>query len=182
MAVLIISGSLRKDSVNRKLVAQAGEIYGGEVITADLNLPLYDGDLEAAEGQPAAVKTLADQLATAEAVIISTPEYNKAPSGVLKNALDWMSRDSRKLFAGKPVAVMSAAAGRTGGETAQYVLRNMLSPLRANVIAGPALCIASAGKEFEAGQLENDRYLANLAELMDLLRDTAAVTKAAKAA
>jgi len=182
MAVLIISGSLRKDSVNRKLVAQAGEIYGGEVITADLNLPLYDGDLEAAEGQPAAVKTLADQLATAEAVIISTPEYNKAPSGVLKNALDWMSRDSRKLFAGKPVAVMSAAAGRTGGETAQYVLRNMLSPLRANVIAGPALCIASAGKEFESGQLENDRYLANLAELMDLLRNTAAVNKAAKAA
>lgn len=182
MAVLIISGSLRKDSVNRKLVAQAGAIYGGEVLTADLNLPLYDGDLEAAEGQPAAVKTLAEQLATAEAVIIATPEYNKAPSGVLKNALDWISRDSRKLFAGKPVAVMSAAAGRTGGETAQYVLRNMLSPLRANVIAGPALCIASAGKEFESGQLENDRYLANLAELMDLLRYTAAVNKAAKAA
>lgn len=115
MSILTISGSLRGDSVNRKLLAEAATLYGGEVVEADLNLPLYNGDLEAAEGLPAKVKTLADQVLNAEAILISTPEYNKAPSGVLKNALDWLSRDSRKVLSGKPVAVMSAAAGRTGG-------------------------------------------------------------------
>lgn len=173
MAVLTISGSLRKDSVNRKLVAEAAALYGGDVVQADLNLPLYDGDLETAEGLPASVQTLADQILAAEAVIISTPEYNKAPSGVLKNALDWLSRDKRGVWKDKPTAVMSAAAGRTGGETAQYVLRNFLAPLRANVVTGPAICIASAGKEFESGRLENERYLANLGELMDLLKAAA---------
>ena len=92
----------------------------------------------------------------------------------LKNALDWLSRDSRKVLSGKPVAVMSAAAGRTGGETAQYVLRNFLAPLRANVVAGPAICVAFAGKEFETGRLENERYLIALEELTTLLKDTVA--------
>jgi chromate reductase len=174
MSILTISGSLRGDSVNRKLLAEAATLYGGEVIEADLNLPLYDGDLEAAEGLPAKVKTLADQVLSAEAILISTPEYNKAPSGVLKNALDWLSRDSRKVLSGKPVAVMSAAAGRTGGETAQYVLRNFLAPLRANVVAGPAICVAFAGKEFETGRLENERYLIALEEMTTLLKDTVA--------
>ncbi|MCG7572928.1 NAD(P)H-dependent oxidoreductase [Phaeobacter sp. CNT1-3] len=174
MTVLTISGALRRDSENRKLVAEAAAIYGGDVVEADLNLPLYDGDLEAAEGLPQSVVTLADQILAAEAVLISTPEYNKAPPGVLKNALDWLSRDSRGVLAGKPVAVMSAAAGRTGGETAMFVLRHFLAPLRANVVAGPAVNVAASYNEFdENGKLTNDRYRAGLEELVALLKTTA---------
>ncbi|XHE55279.1 NAD(P)H-dependent oxidoreductase [Phaeobacter sp. BS34] len=111
--LLTISGSLRAGATNRKLLAEAARLFGpAEVTEADLNLPLYDGDDEQASGIPAAVQTLADQIGAADAVIISTPEYNGAPSGVLKNALDWVSRTSNKPWQDKPVAIMSAAAGR----------------------------------------------------------------------
>ena len=91
--LLIISGSLRKEATNRKLAREAARLFGpAEVIEGELNLPLYDGDAEEADGIPTAVQALADQIARADAVVISTPEYNKGPSGVLKNALDWVSR------------------------------------------------------------------------------------------
>ena len=89
--LLGLSGSLRQSATNRKLLREAARLFDpASFVEADLNLPLYDGDLEEGEGIPAAVKTLADQIAQADAVIISTPEYNKGPSGVLKNALDWV--------------------------------------------------------------------------------------------
>lgn len=82
---------------------------------------------------------LVDQIAAADAVVISTPEYNKSISGVLKNALDWVSRTSGKPWAGKPVAIMSAAAGRAGGERAQFALRLCMVPFRADLVAGQEL-------------------------------------------
>lgn len=101
--LLTISGSLRQDATNRKLLAEAARLFGpATVVEAELRLPLYDGDDEAAEGIPAAVQTLSDQIAAADAVLISTPEYNKGPSGVLKNALDWVSRTKGNPWAGKP--------------------------------------------------------------------------------
>ena len=87
--LLGISGSLRSGSFNRKLLAEAARLFGEANYTeANLNLPLYNGDLEDAEGIPAAVQLLSDQIVAADAVLISTPEYNKGISGVLKNALD----------------------------------------------------------------------------------------------
>lgn len=169
--LLTISGSLRAGSFNRKLLTEAVNLFGlADRVDADLNLPLYDGDLEDRDGLPAAVIRLADQIAAADAVIIASPEYNKAITGVLKNALDWISRDKRGVFKDKPVAVMSANAGRTGGETGQYMLRSCLVPLRARVLAGPGVMIANAAKEFETGRLDNERYLNTLGELMDRLR------------
>lgn len=98
--LLSLSGSLRQSATNRKLLREAARLFDpGTHIEADLNLPLYDGDLEDGEGIPAAVQTLADQIAQAHAVIISTPEYNKGPSGVLKNALDWVSRTEGRPWA-----------------------------------------------------------------------------------
>ena len=91
--LLGLSGALRKGSTNTLLLQEAARLLGdAELTLADLNLPLYDGDLEAAEGVPAAVQKLAAQIAEADAVVISTPEYNRGLSGVLKNALDWVSR------------------------------------------------------------------------------------------
>ncbi|WP_370231396.1 NADPH-dependent FMN reductase, partial [Cognatishimia sp.] len=143
--LLGISGSLRKDSVNSKLIREAARLFGEAQFTeADLNIPLYDGDLEEADGLPTKVQTLVDQIASADAVIISTPEYNGGISGVLKNALDWVSRAKPSPWASKPVAVMSAAAGRAGGVRAQTMLRTCMTPFSVRLAAAPEVGIASA--------------------------------------
>ena len=113
--ILGLCGALRGGSTNRKLLLEAARLFGPcRFEEGDLRLPLFDEDDEIAECIPAAVQKLADQIEAADAVLISTPEYNKAPPGVLKNALDWVSRTKGSPWRDKPVAVMSAAAGRAG--------------------------------------------------------------------
>lgn len=173
--LLGMSGSLRKDAANRFLLRNAARLYGdAEYTEADLNLPLYDGDLEAAEGIPGSVAKLVAQIAAADAVIISTPEYNKMLTGVLKNALDWVSRVTPQPWEGKPVAVMSAAAGRAGGERAQVSLVAAMTPFQPALVVGPEIAVAGSSNEFDAdGVLANERYEANLTKLMEKLRAAA---------
>ncbi|SMO68077.1 NADPH-dependent FMN reductase [Ruegeria faecimaris] len=173
--LLSLSGSLRQNATNRKLLREAARLFEpGTHIEADLNLPLYDGDLEEGEGIPKGVQVLAGQIARADAVIISTPEYNKAPSGVLKNALDWVSRTKDKPWANKPVAVMSAAAGRAGGERAQMILRSYMVPFQTRILQGPEIHLADSSNEFDAqGKLVNERYENALRTLMRNLRSEA---------
>lgn len=170
--LLGISGSLRKGSHNSLLLAEAARLFGdAEYSEADINLPLYNGDDEEADGVPAAVDALARQIADADAVLISTPEYNKGPSGALKNALDWVSRSQVKPWGGKPVAVMSAAAGRAGGERAQMVLRGFMVPFRPVTLQGPEIHLAASYEAFdENGQLTGEMYIKELTALMDGLR------------
>ena len=113
--LLGVCGSLRQGSFNRKLMYVAAGSHGGAFSEGGSRLPLYDGDLEAAEGAPTAAVTLADQIIAADAVVISTPAYNKNLPGVLKNAFDWLSRTKKNPLMGKPVAIPPAAAGRAGG-------------------------------------------------------------------
>lgn len=166
--LLGISGSLRAGSVNTLLVQEAARLFEpSEFTLADLNLPLYDGDLEEAEGIPESVQTLQQQIAVADAVVISTPEYNANLSGVLKNALDWTSRGGPSPFRGKPVAILSAADGRTGGARAQFSLRHCMTPFQPNIIQGPEVQIAGASKAFDDnGQLLAERDLKTLGILM----------------
>jgi chromate reductase len=170
--LLGLSGSLRAEATNRKLLREAARLFGDcTYVEGNLALPLYDGDLEAAEGVPASVQTLSDQIKTADAVLISTPEYNKGPSGVLKNALDWVSRTEGAPWSGKPVAVMSAAAGRAGGERAQMILRSYMVPFRPSVLPGPEIHLAGSGKQFdESGQLTSEIYVKDLTALMENLK------------
>lgn len=170
--LLGLSGALRAEATNRYLIRNAARVFGPcDYVEADLNLPLYDGDLEAAAGIPGAVQTLANQIAAADAVVISTPEYNKMLTGVLKNALDWVSRVKPGPWAGKPVAVMSAAAGRAGGERAQVSLVGAMTPFQPNLIIGPEVAVAGSSGAFDAeGTLINERYAANLTKLMAKLR------------
>ncbi len=170
--LLGLSGALRQNATNRRLLHEAARLFApGTFIEADLNLPLYDGDLEADAGIPDKVKLLADQIAQADAVVISTPEYNKGPSGVLKNALDWVSRTKGRPWADKPVAVMSAAAGRAGGERAQMILRSFMVPFQPRVLSGPELHLADSSNAFDdQGRLVSDRYETVLRELMQKLR------------
>lgn len=170
--LLGISGSLRAASTNTLLVHQAARLFGADkFIAGDIRLPLYDGDLEANEGVPASVQTLSDQIKAADAVIISTPEYNKSISGSLKNALDWISRTDGAPWQDKPVAIMSAAAGRAGGERAQFALRLCMVPFRPRLLAGPEVMIAASGDQFDTdGDLTNDFSLKVLTELMAELK------------
>jgi chromate reductase len=107
------------------------------------------------------VQILADQIAVADAVIVVGPEYNKALSGVLKNALDWVSRTQGNPWRDKPVAILSATAGRSGGERTQNSMRLCMMPFRARVLPGPEVLIGGASKEFdEDGRLTNERNIA----------------------
>lgn len=170
--LLGLSGSLRAGSFNRKLLAEAARLFGDATyIEGDLRLPLYDGDLEEAEGIPASVQKLSDQIAAADAVLISSPEYNKGISGVMKNALDWVSRTKGAPWKGKPVAIMSATAGRAGGERAQVMLRNSMVAFQPRLLQGPEMFLAQTSDEFDAdGRLKGDLYIKTLTDLMSNLR------------
>ena len=168
--LLGISGSLRAEATNRKLIREAGRHFGGDFVEADIRLPLYDGDEEAASGVPASVQILADQIALAEAVVISTPEYNQSFSGVLKNALDWISRVEGRPWADKPVVLMAAAAGRAGGARANYALRLAMTPFRARVLPMEVL-LAGSGTAFDAeGRLVSERVDAQVADIIVALK------------
>jgi chromate reductase len=170
--LLGLSGALRAESTNRKLIREAARLFGPcNFSEGDLRLPLYDGDIEDTSGVPAAVQALADQIAAADAVVVSTPEYNKGPSGVLKNALDWISRTKGNPWQDKPVAVMSAAAGRAGGERAQMVLRGFMVPFQPRILQGPEVHLADTRNQFDAnGTLTGEIYVKTLQGLMDKLR------------
>lgn len=168
--LLLICGALRAGSLNRKLLIQSEKFWDGQTEWADLNMPLYDGDLEDKDGMPTPAQKLADQIEASDAVLISTPEYNQSMPGGLKNALDWVSRGAGKPWLDKPVAIMSAAGGRAGGARSQYALRLALNPFQPRLLTGPEVMIAGAGKEFDAeGQLTNARYLAVLKALVEKL-------------
>ncbi|MEL6914587.1 MAG: NAD(P)H-dependent oxidoreductase [Pseudomonadota bacterium] len=170
--LLGISGSLRAASTNTKLVHAARDVFDpAEFTMGSIAFPLYSGDVEEEEGIPAPVQTLADQIAGADAVIISTPEYNKLLSGALKNALDWLSRTDGNPWKDKPVAIMSAAAGRAGGERGQWTLRLALNPFSPRVIPGPEFHLAQSSNGFEEdGSLKGEMAQKTMATLMDNLR------------
>ena len=171
LTLLGLCGSLRAASTNRLLMLEAKRAFGDcTFVDGNLRLPLYDGDLEA-NGLPPDVQTLADQIEAADAVVIATPEYNKNLSGVLKNALDWVSRTKSAPWLDKPVAILSAAAGRAGGERSQFSLRHCLTPFQPRLLPGPEVFIADSGNAFDdQGRLTDPRSHKTLAELMQLLR------------
>lgn len=180
MKILGISGSLRRASFNTALVRLAfGKLeaaeYGASCTLGDIRLPLFDEDLEA-DGTPAEVTALIGQIRAADGVLISTPEYNKNLPGGLKNALDWVSRDGDQPLNGKPVVIMSAAAGRAGGERSQYSLRHCLTPFNPRIMQLPELMVAQASKAFdEDGGLLDERtdkaLTRHIAALVALVRD-----------
>ena len=172
LTLLTICGALRAGSTNRMLLAEAARVFGAaKVVGADLRLPLYDNDLEDASGIPDEVQILAEQIRGADAVVISTPEYNKSLSGVLKNALDWVSRVPGSAWRDKPVAIISAADGRAGGERAQFALRLCMVAFRPRLLAGPEVMVANSRTAFDAqGRLMEASTIKGLTELMQALR------------
>ena len=170
--ILLLSGSLRKDSVNTKLLqAFAAQVAPSVAVTwADINLPLFNEDLEA-DVFPAAVTKLKQQIDRAEHVIIATPEYNRTMSGALKNALDWASRPyGESSWSGQSVCVVSASPGGIGGALAYYDVVKCLHHLGAVIPTGKEFILSGAFAKFdEQGQLidetTKDRIISTLQAL-----------------
>lgn len=172
--VLAIGGSLRQGSYNTQLLelARRRAPEGMSIEIAGLaDIPLYNSDVQA-QGFPAAVQQLAAKIAAADAVLIATPEYNYSFSGVLKNAIDWVSRMPQPTFQGKPVALASASMGGLGGSRAQYHLRQVLVCLDARPLNKPELFVSAAHEKFSGqGELTDGATLQALDGLLAALAD-----------
>ena len=175
--ILGISGSLRERSYNRALLRAAAELApeGVEIEEFDLReIPLYDADVEAA-GDPEPVAKLRAAVAEADALLFATPEYNRGTSGVLKNAIDWLSRPAlASVLRWKPVAIMGASTGRGGTRNAQAQVRDALLFPGAILVAEPEVAIPLAWERFdENGELTDERMRKTLRELLHALVDSA---------
>ena len=152
-SILGLSGSLRKASFNAGLLRAAAGLAPDDTrieIGSIAEVPLYNGDVETAEGLPLSVQTLQAQLQAADGLLLVTPEYNNGIPGVFKNAIDWMSRQKPQPFKDKPVALMSATLGPVGGARHQYELRKVLGCLEALVMPRPEVFINLCQPKFDA--------------------------------
>ncbi len=150
--ILGLCGSLRRKSFNRSALLAAAELMpaGMHLSVANYDaIPLFNQDLQD-QGMPAAVTQLAQQISAADALLIASPEYNFSISGVLKNAIDWLSRVPVQPFKDKPVALMSATAGPVGGARHQYEVRKILGGLDALVLTRPEVFINLCQSKFDA--------------------------------
>jgi NAD(P)H-dependent FMN reductase len=175
--ILGLSGSLRRGSFNAGLLRAAAEL-APERVTVEIgsirDVPLYDGDLEKAEGLPPAVVRLQAQLQAADGVLLVTPEYNNGIPGVFKNAIDWMSRGpGLKMWVDKPVAVIGASPGGFGTTMAQAHWLPVLRTLRAAHWFGGRLMVSRASDLFGGDGTLTDP--ASRDKLEGFMRDFASV-------
>lgn len=174
MYIAAISGSLRADSINTRLLRNAQNLApdGMTIDVLDISaIPLFNGDVESA-GLPEAVRSVKDQVLRADGLLLSTPEYNHTYSGVIKNTLDWLSRGPDRPFPGKPVAVLAASPGNFGGIRAQTELRRLMLALGAHVLPQPELIVPQAPSKFdEQGVLIDERTQTTYRTLLTNLRD-----------
>jgi chromate reductase len=173
MKILGISGSLRKGSYNTGLLRAAGELMPDDVefeIWEGLKtVPPYDHD-DDTEDAPAAVAELRSAVAGADAVLIATPEYNASVPGVLKNALDWISRPVlTNPLRNKPAAVVGASTGAFGAVWAQAELRKILSTIGARTLDLEVACRQAAERFDENGLLLDDEVRGELRQVVDEL-------------
>ena len=151
-----ISGSLRRGSYNSALLRAATTLMPADcelVVATIAGIPLYDGDVEAAEGIPAAVAQLKDAIAAADGLLLATPEYNNSVPGVFKNAIDWLSRppsDAARVFAGRRVAIVGASPGGFGTILSQNAWLPILRTLGCELWTGGRLLVSRAAGVFDA--------------------------------
>lgn len=139
--IAVITGSLRKESINRRYVDEIEKLLpeGVSFVHADIDLPLYNTDLES--DFPASAQNLKDVVAAADGVLFVTPEYNRSFPGVLKNAIDWASRPwGTNSFDGKPAAIVGVS-GALATTQAQQQLRNVLVYLNTKLMGQPEMYI-----------------------------------------
>lgn len=170
--VLGLCGSLRKGSFNKMALNAAIELAPSSMTieTFDLSpIPLYNDDVRLA-GLPEPVQALCDAVRAADAVLFVSPEYNYSMSGVLKNAIDWVSRVPQQPFDGKPCAMMGASMGLFGTARAQYHLRQTCVFVNLLPVNKPEVMIAQAQNKFDAnGKLTDETTRGFIRDLMAAL-------------
>jgi chromate reductase len=171
--VLGISGSLRRDSHNTKLLRAAGELLPPfaelEVWDGLKAVPPFDEDDEA-EPVPAPVAALRDAVASADALLFATPEYNHSVPGQLKNAVDWLSRPfATTVLRGKPALVVGASTGAFGAVWSQAELRKVLASAGARVVEAEVAVGHAPSKFDEDGRLVDDELVEQLQEAAQVL-------------
>jgi len=150
----VMVGSLRKSSHNAAIARSLPALAPAGVTIAPLgsvgDFPLYNHDVQEEKGFPAPVTAMAEAIRAADGVILVTPEYNHSLPGVLKNAIDWLSRLPNQPFAGKPVAIASASPSLFGGVRAQLHLRHMFVYLDARPLNKPEVIIPQVNQKLDA--------------------------------
>jgi len=180
--VLAIAGSLRRGSYNR-LLLQAARLHAPAGMIVQVydelsSIPLFDQDLETARVAGSdSVERLRTAVGSADGLLIATPEYNWSIPGVLKNAIDWLSRPKPfKVLEGKPIAIIGASSGRWGTRLAQGALRQVLSATESLVMPTPAMFVRDAAERFDTTgrlvdgttQLELQALLTGFARWIDI--------------
>lgn len=187
MKVLGIAGSLRRDSYNKKILANAAQILKEidpsiEYTIIDLKqlaLPVFDQDIIDA-GIPENVASLKEAIATTDILLICTPEYNHSIPGGLKNAIDWASRGGKNPFAKKVVAIMGATDGMGGTLRSQETLRTVLATLNAYCIPYPEVAIRNVDEKIdqngyftdEKGREQIHKLLTRTLKIGERIRET----------
>ena len=172
--IIGLCGSLRRGSFNQMLLGAAVDAAPpGTTITPESirDIPLYDGDLEEEHGVPPAVRRLKDRIAEADGVLIVTPEYNASMPGVLKNAIDWLSRpgaDIPRVVRGRPVAVIGATPGPGGTALSQSAWLPVVRQLGMRPWFEGAVLISGAGRVFDgAGRVTDAATQQNIRRFVE---------------
>lgn len=169
--IAVFVGSLRKESINKNVAKTLEKLAPeGTVFTyVDINLPLFNQDVEAAN-YPAEAQAGKDIVKASDGVLFVTPEYNRSIPGPLKNAIDWISRPwGTNSFAGKPVGVVGASIGPVGTAVAQSDMRHILAFLETKQMSQPEIYIANTTNDLfdENGILIEERWSKNLKNYID---------------
>jgi len=187
--MLVFAGSLRSGSYNKKLArvaAKYAEEAGADVTyldLRDLDLPMYDGDLEDAHGLPEGAKKLKELMKSHDGFLIAAPEYNSSVTAALKNAIDWASRPMEgekplEAFTDKVAGLMSASPGALGGLRGLFQLRFILSNIRVIVIPDQH-AISQANQVFdEDGALKDEKHAEKIKTIAQKAADLIASIKA----
>ena len=178
VTIVGISGSLRKHSFNAGLLRAAAEAAPDGCslsIQSIKSIPLYNADVEEAEGIPPGVSDLKDHIAAADGLLMVTPENNNSIPGVFKNAVDWLSRppeDRKRVFGNLPIGLMGATPGAFGTAFSQYAWLPVFRVLGSQVWSGRLMWVSGAMKKFdEEGNLMDDGVKKQLTKYMSGFAD-----------
>lgn len=181
--VLLFAASLRKESLNARLVAVVDRLLDRRGIEVDLaqmaefDCPSYDGDVESAQGIPAGATRFRDRLRDADAFIVASPEYNGSMSGVIKNVIDWTSRFRPQPFNGKQGFLLSASPSMAGGNRGLWSLRVPLEHLGTRVYPD-MFSLAQAHNAFaDDGTLKNESLQKRLESILGCFLDLVEAAK-----
>lgn len=175
MKIVALVGSLGKESIN-KYLAQSAASYapdGVEVVIADLSeIPFMNTDLESGGGGPEPVMRLRDQVRSADALLLVSPEYNHSITAVMKNTLEWLSRDYEadggRPLAGKPAGIMTSSSGGFGGVRAAQQLQTLSAVLKMHLYVDAMVHVSKAFNVFdkETGKVSDENLIEKIKDFM----------------